>query len=75
MPPAHISYRIHLDKNVINKINLIVQESVQENKYVTYIDLFSDMRFTEKDYHDANHLNHSGAKKLSIIVNEYINNL
>ena len=38
-----------------------------------YLNLFTDHRFMEGDFYDADHLNDSGAEKCSKIVNDFIN--
>jgi hypothetical protein len=44
----------------------------QNNSNVSYLNLFTDTRFTNDDFFDADHLHTDGARKASLIVNEFI---
>lgn len=58
------------------KLKLIVKEcKVQDSLYdnVSYINLFQDKRFDNNDFYDTDHLNSEGAKKCSLIINDFIN--
>lgn len=60
------------------KFTLIMKEcNTLDSKYdnVSYINLFQDSHFSNKDFYDADHLNSNGAKKCSLIVNEAINKI
>lgn len=46
----------------------------KDNSNVSYLNLFQDSRFVNDDFYDADHLNNEGAKKCSIITNQYIQN-
>jgi hypothetical protein len=72
-PPAYITYRQHLNQKRLDQMVSLLHDVTKLNKNVTYINLIADERFIAKDYFDADHLNHTGAKKLSMILNEYLN--
>jgi|WetSurMetagenome_2_1015567.scaffolds.fasta_scaffold56814_2 hypothetical protein len=71
-PPAYTSYREHLSQKRLDQMTSLLRNITEINENVTYINLIDDERFIKNDYHDADHLNHTGAKKLSIILNEYL---
>ena len=63
--------------------NLLVQDEVLEilkqsyilnaqNKHVKNLNLVQDPRFYLEDFQDVDHLNRNGAKKCSVILNEFI---
>jgi hypothetical protein len=60
----------------INEVNKILQESKlldSQNNHVLNLNLLNDDRFILSDFQDADHLNFKGAKKCSLIINEFIN--
>jgi len=56
-------------------INKTVNDFARSHEGVIYIDLREDPDFTAEDFHDASHLNESGAKKLSLKLAGYIDSL
>ena len=44
-------------------------------KNVCYLNLFKDSRFTNDDFYDADHLHNDGAKKCSVIINDFISKI
>lgn len=70
--PAYYTYRDNLDsiqlKVTINKIDSISNK--HRNSF--YINLMGDDSFIAEDFRDADHLNTNGAKKLTQIINNYI---
>lgn len=70
--PAFKTYREALDSSQLNSTTKAVNELVTKNKNCSYLNLFSDTTFTEADFFDADHLDETGAKKLSVLVNEKI---
>jgi hypothetical protein len=71
-PPAYITYRQHLNQQRLNQTTSLLINIANSNQNVSYMNLIDDKRFVKNDYRDADHLNHTGAKKLSLILNEYI---
>ena len=70
--PAYYTYRDNLDsiqlKITIDKIDSISNK----HKNSFYINLMGDKNFIAEDFRDADHLNTNGAKKLTQIINNYI---
>lgn len=71
-PPAYYSYRQNIDKYRTNDIYSKAARAL--NKDVIYVNYFEDSRFEPEDFHDADHLSHRGAEKLSRLIDEKINN-
>lgn len=63
-----------VNKFKLNKIFNSCLLLKKSNQNVYYLNLFQDKRFTNDDFHDPDHLHNEGAKKCSIIVNDFINN-
>lgn len=60
------------------QLNLTIQTATSlSEKYdnCIYLNLLTDRAFDADDFYDADHLQHSGAKKLSILINDEINKL
>ena len=70
--PTYKSYYNNLD--TIQLAQTIKNCDLIAEKYLNckYINLLKDKRFQEEDFHDADHLSATGAKKLSSILNNYL---
>lgn len=68
--PGYSSYRNAIPKEQILRTEDVVEEYIKKYPDVVYLNLFEDGRFVEKDFFDGDHLCTSGAKKLSIILND-----
>jgi hypothetical protein len=58
-----------------NEVTEILNQSMlldRENSHVKNLNLIDDVRFELNDFQDADHLNDHGAKKCSLIINEFI---
>lgn len=71
--PIHESYRAHINENEWTLTTNFCHQLVQDFDNVSYINLFQDSRFNDEDFLDSYHLNDNGATKLSLILNDYIN--
>lgn len=69
-PPAYYSYRQNVDKYRINDI--YSKAAAVLSKDVIYVNYFEDSRFDPEDFHDADHLSHQGAEKLSRLIDDEI---
>jgi hypothetical protein len=73
-PPAYYTYRQHLDETQLTITDETIKTIVDKYPNCTYINLMADSSFVSADYYDADHLSEIGAKKLSILIDEYIRN-
>lgn len=72
--PAHRHYREHLNPAQLNKTYYIISEIVNTYKNCKYTNYLDHSDFTEKDFFDADHLSAIGAKKLSLKLDDVIEN-
>lgn len=71
--PVYPDYLNHLNPEKLIKIDKTCDYLTKTNSNVTRVDLSSDFRFQLQDFHDADHLNAQGAKKCTLLINDYIN--
>lgn len=71
--PAWPTYVENLNRNQLDLKDRFCNSYVSKYPNTWYINLLEDIRFSENDFYDTNHLNEFGAKKLSLIVNDTIN--
>lgn len=71
--PTHVSYFKNLNKKQISLTVTSINELVQKNANCDYINLLNADKFITSDFHDADHLNEIGAKKLSLLLDKKIN--
>ncbi len=71
--PVSGGYYIHEDKaqRLVNRIKL--DQILEQHPEVNYVDLEQDLRFTDDDFYDADHLNTNGARKCTAIIREILN--
>jgi len=72
-PPAHISYIENLNNAQWNKTLLTALGFASEYKNCYYVNMLDDKNFTDNDFHDGDHLNTLGAKKLTMMIDSIIN--
>jgi hypothetical protein len=72
--PVWSTYTKFANLEVMKSSNMVINELC--NRYnVRYYNYFTDNRFTERDFHDNDHMNFVGASRFSSIINtEIINN-
>ena len=70
--PTNVIWRETFPKKLIDEFNVIISEAKRKYHF-HFIDKsnFDDV-IELKDFHDANHLNDSGANKMSKFLNDYI---
>lgn len=68
MPPAWKSYVEHLDADQLALIQRHMEQIMEKYGNVQYYSFLSDDRFLAEDYADADHLNATGAKKLTTLI-------
>jgi len=71
-PPAYKTYFEHLDVKQLNQTVHLMADLAAHRNNVTYVNLLKDNSFDISDFHDADHLNKSGAKKLSVMLDGVI---
>ena len=73
-PPSYNSYYNNLDKSQLKKMYKVGRELSDNYSNCYYYDFLKSEDFKEDDFYDADHLNASGTKKFSSIVNSLIEN-
>jgi hypothetical protein len=73
--PVSRSYAKGVNQLKLKKIFQTGCEFDSKNENVNYLNLFNDTRFLDDDFYDSDHLHSDGAKKCSIILNEFINRI
>ena len=68
--PTHSSYYKNVNKMQLLKTTNTINELVKKNPNCEYINLLDSEKFIATDFHDADHLNEIGAKKLSLFLNK-----
>jgi hypothetical protein len=63
--PAYKTYVENLNRNKLNTIITTLQKLAEKNSNVYYCNLLSNDSFTAGDFYDADHLDVTGAKKLT----------
>ncbi|MDR0724605.1 MAG: DUF1574 domain-containing protein [Prevotellaceae bacterium] len=71
-PPAYKTYYQRLDREQLTIMLETSKETANKYQNCTYINLMTDSSFVSTDYYDADHLSETGAKKLSVLIDKYI---
>lgn len=74
-PPAYRTYSERLDTKQMNQTTSLMTDLASNHHNVTYVNLLKDDSFTISDFHDADHLNKLGAKKLSVMIDGVIQHI
>jgi hypothetical protein len=72
--PTHQSYYRNLNTFQLEKTIKTISHLVKKNPNCKSLNLLKSEQFTNEDFHDADHLNEIGSKKLSIFTNKSISN-
>jgi len=72
-PPAHRGYRQHVDMTVFRDMTDKLEGLARLHSNCLYYNLFDDASFGDGDYFDGTHLNHAGAKRLSLKMDSLLN--
>lgn len=70
--PAWHTYTDNLDEEQLNLMKTSIHDILSRHSNVEYHSFLRDIRFTEDNFQDADHLNKGGAKKLTEIINDKI---
>jgi len=73
--PAYHSYRNNLDRGQQLESDELLERILQNNPSVVYRNYLSDPGFLRFDFYDADHLNHLGAKKFTLKLNQLVDSL
>lgn len=73
--PVYPAYYNLLDTEKKEKIKSVLHQLSGVNDTVFYLDLSTSPLFEKQDLRDADHLTNSGAKKCSILLNRYIQDI
>lgn len=73
--PVTKDYAMGVNRSKVSKIFKTCLSIEKSNKNVRYLNLFQDDRFKNDDFFDVDHLHNEGAKKCSLIMNQFINSL
>jgi hypothetical protein len=71
--PAYKTYVQNLEINQLNNTINTVTKFADTYPNTRYYNLLNDKSFNQEDFFDADHLNETGAKKLSLIIDRIIN--
>lgn len=71
--PVVKGYSRGVNQQKLSKIFKTCLALEKANKNVCYLNLFKDVRFTDDDFYDSDHLHAEGAIKCSLILNRFIN--
>ena len=74
VPPAWETYKEHLNAEQMKKTVDACFDLSGKYENVTFLSLFDDIRFNIDDFANADHLNDSGAEKISLILDKIIEN-
>ena len=70
--PAYHTYRENTNTEQLNKMNETINDFVKEHPNCCYLNWFDDTDFVAEDFYNADHLNETGAEKLSKKLSQYI---
>lgn len=71
--PAYKSYVNRLNQKQLKSTISFINKLCSENSNTIYYNLLNDNSYTSKDFYDADHLNEIGAKKLTLQLDNLIN--
>ena len=69
--PVTNIYRQFFSKQLLEEFYTDI-EKIRDEEAVTILDYFADDRFSQQDFCDIDHLNRTGARKVSAMINESI---
>ena len=70
--PTYKTYHECLMPEQLSQMHVFCRQLETTFSNVRYLDMETDERFLEEDFFDADHLNDQGAKKLTLILENYI---
>ena len=70
--PCHNSYVSRLDERQMERFIELSEDFARDNTHCEYLNLLECSSFQDEDFCDASHLSEEGAKKLSVMINEFM---
>lgn len=74
IPPAYKTYRDNLSEIQLSQTINLCENISSKNSHVNFLNLMDSPLFNEADFYDADHLNSSGAKKFSVLIDQMVKN-
>lgn len=71
-PPVYKSYRAAVRAGVLKTMTDTLRTIVAKHSNCLYYNFFDSARFGDADFFDGDHLNHSGARKLSLALDSLV---
>ena len=71
-PPVSTCYNLKLHTDQYSEMVRLSDSIASEYMNCTYVNMMQDSLFKKNDFHNADHLNDSGASKLSVMVNNFL---
>lgn len=72
--PVAKGYAMGVNQQKLHKVFKTCLTFEKINRNVRFVNLFKDPRFTDDDFYDPDHLHSEGAKKCSLILNQFLSN-
>ena len=73
MLPCYHTYSSRINSHMLSECDSIAQRIAERYDNVSYMNLFTDSRFTAEDFRNSNHLSNEGARKLTKMIDLIIN--
>lgn len=71
-PPVNITYRQATSRRQVMTNDRILARFMERHPGTHLLDMRADTCFTEQDFYDADHLNHSGAHRLTALIRHHL---
>lgn len=71
-PPSYESYVSNINEKQLNQVIDQIKKLNLLYPHCRYVNYLNDNEFNADDFYDSDHLNHSGAKKLSTMLNQIL---
>ncbi|UUM12941.1 hypothetical protein NQU17_05105 [Clostridiaceae bacterium HFYG-1003] len=69
-PPGHDEYVGRLDPAAVRQMKELAETLDRSSQVVIYLNFLEDPRFADSDFYDADHVNAAGARKLTGLINQ-----
>lgn len=72
---VYISYRKNYNFIKLQRRDVYIDSLLTSDSNIKLLDFENDTRFHVMDYKNDDHLNSNGAKKLSLLINDYLKSI